>query len=118
MEARRTHVAIMEQKMKEVEGGIDADQALALGAHTVFLLPEFSLFPKISPMIFPSFHFVLRYLVGAHMRFLSQCSPAFPSSPTFSVTLLVALDVHASFLLFSLIKGCMSEYVSLNCLSF
>jgi len=35
MEARRTHVAIMEQKMKEVEGGIDADQALALGAHTV-----------------------------------------------------------------------------------
>jgi len=101
MEARRTHVAIMEQKMKEVEGGIDADQALALGAHTVFLLPEFSLFPIFSSMIFPSFHLSLRYLVGAYMGFLSQCSPAFSSSPTFSVMLPVALDVHASFLLFS-----------------
>jgi hypothetical protein len=35
MEARRAHVARMEEKMKENKGGVDPDQALAMGAHTV-----------------------------------------------------------------------------------
>jgi len=35
MEARRTHVESMERKMREMQGGVDADQALAMGAHTV-----------------------------------------------------------------------------------
>ena len=32
------HVEVMEVKMKETEGGIDPDQALAMGAHTVYIL--------------------------------------------------------------------------------
>jgi hypothetical protein len=35
MEARRAHVESMERKMREMQGGVDADQALAMGAHTV-----------------------------------------------------------------------------------
>ena len=35
MEARRAHVARMEEKMKENTGIVDPDQALAMGAHTV-----------------------------------------------------------------------------------
>ena len=37
MEARRAHVESMERKMREMQGGVDADQALAMGAHTVVL---------------------------------------------------------------------------------
>eukprot|EP00802_Teleaulax_amphioxeia_P031854 Tamp_35387.p2 GENE.Tamp_35387~~Tamp_35387.p2 ORF type:complete len:172 (+),score=45.05 Tamp_35387:74-517(+) len=35
MEARRVHVESMERKMREMQGGVDADEALAMGAHTV-----------------------------------------------------------------------------------
>ena len=35
MEARRVHIESMEQRVKDTQGGVDADQALALGAHTV-----------------------------------------------------------------------------------
>ena len=48
------HVESMERKMREMQGGVDADEALAMGAHTVCQFPccPFSFRVPVSVAIF------------------------------------------------------------------